>query len=126
MTWKAKSVGLVVILAMLAAPVAAIASCRVEIPGGEKCPTDCPMMTPETAAAAMQQAPTGTPCCELSSGHRPATVSPPLFNRENHDGLTPLAQRAWVVDLALTPPLAIRPLTDSPGNSSPPQALLCT
>src|SRR5574340_1463843 len=125
MTWKAKSVGLLLILAMLAAPVAASASCRFETPGREKCPTDCPMMTPERAAAAMQPAPTGTPCCELSSGHRPAPVSPPLFNRESHDGLAPLAQRSWVVDLALTPPLPVLPLTDSPGNSSPPQALLC-
>jgi hypothetical protein len=127
MTWKAKSVGLIVILAMLAAPLAAIASCAVETAGGSHCPAGCTMMAPETTAAASPaQVPAGTACCELSSGRRPAAVVPPLSNRESHDGLTPLAQRSWVTDLALTSPLPILPPAESPGNSSPPQALLCT
>jgi hypothetical protein len=127
MTWKAKSVGLVVILALLAAPVAAIASCAMETMGGDHCPAGCAMMAPESAAASsLAPAPAGTACCELSSGRRPAAVVPPLSNRESHDGLAPLAQISLVADLALTSPLPVLPLTDSPGNSSPPQALLCT
>jgi hypothetical protein len=127
MTWKAKSVGLVVILALLAAPVAAIAFCAMETAGGDHCPADCAMMTPEGAAASsLVPAPAGTACCELSSGRRPAAVIPPLSNRENHDGPAPLAQISSVADLAPTLPLPVIPLTESPGNSSPPQALLCT
>jgi hypothetical protein len=124
-----KSVALVLAMAVFAAPAAALSSCWTspeEAPHG--CPAGCPMMAMANAhpmSDAIQAAPSGNSCCNISSGKTTPTTQLQVPTDSTRTIVTPPH-----ASLPLACPL-VSARAESPGSSPPvfpasPQAVLCT
>lgn len=121
-----KFAALILAIAVLAAPAAALSTCWTSAePAQHGCPAGCPMMTPiPQPTTAVQAAASGASCCNLSSG---LPVPPVQMQGPN---VTPVA--ANPLHTAVAPVVADAPirvgLQDGiPLKSAfPHQAVLCT
>ncbi len=119
-----KLVALVLAIALLGAPAAALSTCWTtagEARGG--CPAGCPMMAHMPQPANVAQA-AGMPCCSLSSGQA-ATLA--QLSRADAPSVTvnpPSAGFSAPVAVAPFPRRVARPMPLSHPPS--PQAVLCT
>jgi hypothetical protein len=112
----------VLVLAVLAMPAAALVSCWAPPMMSAGCPL-CPAMT-HNPGTAVQEAPAGASCCDISSG-KPAPAS--VLQAPTTTSLLAPAPSA-VVAVSVAAPARVDHPTDQ-GSASPPaspQAVLCT
>jgi len=128
MNRNVKSVALVLAVALLAAPAAALSTCWTSSDEAQHgCASDCPMMVmmnahqpPDTVEAATS----GTSCCDISSGKPNPATQLQVPTDSSRTAATPLQSGTFAA--VIVPARANSPSSTRPLPSSLPQAVLCT
>jgi hypothetical protein len=129
MTAIFKSVALVLAIALLAAPAAALSTCWTSSDEAQPgCVPDCAMMATMNAhhaAYTVQAVASGTSCCDISSAKPNPTTQLQGPTDSSRTAVTP-PQSSGTFAAVIVPARSDSPASTPPLPSASPQAVLCT
>lgn len=122
-------VALVLAIALLAAPAAALSTCWTNSDESQHgCEYDCPMMAmmnTHHAAGTIQAVASGTSCCDISSGKPNPSTQLQVPSDSSRTAVTP-PQSLGTFAAVIVPERSDSPPSILPLPAASPQAVLCT